>query len=98
MLVPAGRGVGPATTAQFELTLVEMLLKLAPLLLGGRSVFFLRTTDTPMGKMVTTLTVTNHSDQIAVERSSRAPEGVRSVTLDNVPVDSGATTTKGTPA
>ena len=49
-------------------------------------------TPTPMGKIVTTLTVTNHSDQIAVERSALAPEGVRSVTLDNVLVDSGATT------
>ena len=49
-------------------------------------------TPTPMGKIVTTLTVTNHSDQIAVERSSLVPEGVRSVTLDNVLVDSGATT------
>src|SRR2546423_5284491 len=49
-------------------------------------------TPTPLGKIVTTLTVTNHSDQIAVERSALAPEGVRSVTLDNVLVDSGATT------
>ena len=49
-------------------------------------------TPTPLGKIVTTLTVTNHGDQIAVERSSLAPEGVRSVTLDNVLVDSGATT------
>jgi predicted aspartyl protease len=49
-------------------------------------------TPTPISKILTTLTVTNHRDQIAVERSSLAPDGVRSVTLDNVLVDSGATT------
>ena len=49
-------------------------------------------TPTPMGKILTTLTVTNHRDQIRAEEGTIGPDQVRSVTLDDVLVDSGATT------
>ena len=45
-----------------------------------------------MGKVVTSLTVTNRADQILAARSAIAPEQVRSITLENVLVDTGATT------
>lgn len=45
-----------------------------------------------MGKVLTTLTITNRADQILSARQVIAPEDVRSLTLDNVLVDSGATT------
>ena len=45
-----------------------------------------------MGKVLTTLTVTNRADQIRVEDGSILPEQVRFVTLNNVLVDTGATT------
>jgi predicted aspartyl protease len=45
-----------------------------------------------MGKILTTLTITNRADQILSAREVIAPEDVRSLTLHNVLVDSGATT------
>ena len=51
-----------------------------------------KTSDASMGKVVTSLTVTNRADQILAARSAIAPEQVRSITLDNVLVDTGATT------
>ena len=51
-----------------------------------------QTTLTPMGKIVTTLTVTNRLDQARLAAGEITPDQVRSVSLDNVLVDSGATT------
>jgi clan AA aspartic protease len=45
-----------------------------------------------MGKVVTTLTIVNRGDQILARRGVIEPEEVRSVILDNVLVDTGATT------
>lgn len=45
-----------------------------------------------MGKVFTTLTITNRADQIRAEDGTISPEQVRSVTLNNVLVDTGATT------
>lgn len=45
-----------------------------------------------MGKVLTSITVVNRADQIRVEDGTIQPEQVRSVTLDNVLVDTGATT------
>ena len=45
-----------------------------------------------MGKILTTLTITNRADQILSARQVIAPEDVRSLTLHNILVDSGATT------
>jgi predicted aspartyl protease len=45
-----------------------------------------------MGKILTTLTITNRADQSAAKRGYIPTEQVRSLTLDNVLVDSGATT------
>jgi len=44
-----------------------------------------------MGQVITTITVTNHIDLVMAERGFIAAEEVRSVTLDNVVVDTGAT-------
>ena len=52
----------------------------------------LATDNTSMGKIITTLTVTNRIDQAEVERGIIPPEQVRSMTLDNALVDTGATT------
>jgi clan AA aspartic protease len=52
----------------------------------------LTTDNTSMGKIITTLTVTNRIDQAEVERGIIPAEQVRSVTLDNVLIDTGATT------
>jgi predicted aspartyl protease len=49
-------------------------------------------TPTPMGKIVTTLTVTNRLDQARQAAGEITPDQVRSVSLDNVLVNSGATT------
>jgi predicted aspartyl protease len=49
-------------------------------------------TPTPMGKIVTTLTVTNRLDQARLAAGEITPDQVRSVSLDNVLVGSGATT------
>ncbi len=47
---------------------------------------------TPMGKIVTTLTITNRIDAGAAQRGLIPAEQVRSLTLDNVLIDTGATT------
>jgi predicted aspartyl protease len=44
-----------------------------------------------MGQVITTMTVTNFIDLVMAERGFIAAEEVRSVTLDNVVVDTGAT-------
>jgi predicted aspartyl protease len=44
-----------------------------------------------MGKVTTTLTITNRIDQILAERGFIPTAEIRSVTLDNVLVDTGAT-------
>lgn len=49
-------------------------------------------TDTPMGKITTTLTITNRIDAGAAQRSLIPVEQVRTITLENVLVDTGATT------
>jgi clan AA aspartic protease len=50
------------------------------------------TTNENMGKVITTLTVTNRLDQGKAEDGLIPLEQVRSVTLENVLVDTGATT------
>jgi predicted aspartyl protease len=45
-----------------------------------------------MGKILTTLTITNRADQSAASRGYISADQVRSLTLDNVLVDTGATT------
>ena len=50
------------------------------------------TTDEQMGKVTTTLTVTNRIDQVNAANGLISAERVRSVTLENVLVDTGATT------
>jgi clan AA aspartic protease len=45
-----------------------------------------------MGKVVTTLTITNRVDEANATRGFIAPEAVRSLTIKNVLVDTGATT------
>lgn len=50
------------------------------------------TTDKAMGKVITTLVITNRLDQGKAEDGMIAPEQVRSVTVENVLVDTGATT------
>jgi predicted aspartyl protease len=44
-----------------------------------------------MGKVTTTITITNHIDQILAERGFIPEEQIRSVTLHDVLVDTGAT-------
>ncbi|MEQ8973567.1 MAG: aspartyl protease family protein [Coleofasciculus sp. C1-SOL-03] len=46
----------------------------------------------PMGKVFTTLTIVNRADQILVEAGVMPEEQIRSITLENVLVDTGATT------
>jgi clan AA aspartic protease len=48
--------------------------------------------ETPMGKVLTMLTVINRADQIRAKDGTIAAEKVRSVDLVNVLVDTGATT------
>jgi clan AA aspartic protease len=48
--------------------------------------------DTEMGKVVTTITIVNRLDQGLAERGIITPDEVRSATLNNVLVDTGATT------
>ncbi len=50
------------------------------------------TTAAPMGKITTTLVVTNRGDQVLAERGVILDEEVRSLTLKDVLVDTGATT------
>ena len=45
-----------------------------------------------MGKIITTLTLINRADQVLAKQEVISPEQIRSVTLDNVLVDSGAKT------
>ena len=45
-----------------------------------------------LGMVTTPLTITNHGDQIEAERGHRQADAVRSVTLGEVIVDTGATT------
>lgn len=45
-----------------------------------------------MGKILTTLTITNRADEWATSRGIIAPEAIRRLTLTNVLVDTGATT------
>lgn len=47
--------------------------------------------DTNMGKIVVTLTLTNWADRILSERGFISEEEVRSLTIDNALVDTGAT-------
>jgi predicted aspartyl protease len=49
-------------------------------------------TDPAMGKILTTITITNRIDEAKAEEGLLSPEKVRSVTLKNVLVDTGATT------
>ncbi|MEO1298432.1 MAG: aspartyl protease family protein [Cyanobacteria bacterium J06636_16] len=49
-------------------------------------------TEQAMGKILTTLTVTNRIDAGAAERDLLPDDQIRSVKLDNVVVDTGATT------
>lgn len=48
--------------------------------------------DNEMGKVVTTVTVTNRIDRAEVERGIIPAENIRSVTLNKVIIDTGATT------
>jgi len=48
--------------------------------------------STPMGKVFTTLTIVNRADQILAEAGVIPEETIRSITLSNVLVDTGATT------
>ena len=48
--------------------------------------------DNEMGKVVTMVTVTNRIDQAEVERGIIPAENIRSVTLNKVIIDTGATT------
>jgi clan AA aspartic protease len=50
------------------------------------------TSDNTMGKILTTLTITNRADQILADRQVISVDQVRSVTLRDVLVDTGATT------
>ncbi|MEG3847716.1 aspartyl protease family protein [Microcoleus sp. herbarium19] len=50
------------------------------------------TTETSMGKVTTTLAIQNLIDQADAERGMIPIEEIRSVTLENVLVDTGATT------
>jgi predicted aspartyl protease len=50
------------------------------------------TTETPIGKVIATLVITNRIDEAKAEDGLMPIEQVRSVTLQNVLVDRGATT------
>ena len=50
------------------------------------------TSDKSMGKVLTTLTVKNRIDEANAVRGLISPDQIRSITLDNVLVDTGATT------
>ncbi|WP_249093872.1 retroviral-like aspartic protease family protein [Argonema galeatum] len=52
----------------------------------------MRDNTTTMGKVFTTLTIINRADQILATRGVISLEEIRSVTLKNVLVDTGATT------
>ena len=48
--------------------------------------------DKSMGKVLVTLTIINRADQSAAARGFISPDQIRSITLNNVLVDTGATT------
>jgi clan AA aspartic protease len=48
--------------------------------------------DETMGKVFTTITITNRADEIRAEDGTISPERIRSMTVENVLVDTGATT------
>jgi clan AA aspartic protease len=48
--------------------------------------------EEPMGKIITTLVITNRGDEVFATRGGMSQTEVRSVSLDNVLVDTGATT------
>jgi clan AA aspartic protease len=48
--------------------------------------------EEPMGKIITTLVITNRGDEVFATRGGMNQTEVRSVALDNVLVDTGATT------
>lgn len=50
------------------------------------------TTENSIGTITTTLTIANRADQVLASRGFASPEQVRSVTLQNVLIDTGATT------
>jgi predicted aspartyl protease len=50
------------------------------------------TSDKSMGKVLVTLTVKNRIDEANAAKGLISPDQVRSITLDNVVVDTGATT------
>jgi predicted aspartyl protease len=52
----------------------------------------LETLDTAMGKVLTSLTIVNRADQVLADNNVIPTEQIRSVTLENVLVDTGATT------
>lgn len=52
----------------------------------------LETIQEPMGKIITTLVITNRGDEVFATRGGMNRTEVRSVVLDNVLVDTGATT------
>jgi hypothetical protein len=52
----------------------------------------LSTAKTEIGRIITTLTITNRADQILATRGIITADEVRSITLNNVLVDTGATT------
>jgi predicted aspartyl protease len=52
----------------------------------------LETVDTAMGKVLTSLTIVNRADQVLADNNVIPTEQIRSVTLENVLVDTGATT------
>lgn len=45
-----------------------------------------------MGRILTTLTITNRADQVRAKDGTISPEQIRSVTLEDVLIDTGATT------
>lgn len=45
-----------------------------------------------MGRILTTLTITNRADQVLAKNGAISPEQIRSVTLEDVLIDTGATT------
>jgi clan AA aspartic protease len=51
-----------------------------------------KTVQEPMGRIITTLVITNRPDEVLAKRGVIAPNEIRSLTLDNVLVDTGATT------
>lgn len=51
-----------------------------------------KTVQEPMGRIITTLVITNRLDEGISERGLMAQNEVRSITLNNVLVDTGATT------